>query len=156
MAVAHKMARHTWKYHLWFPQDFELRNLSPVFLYKMTLICPSNPRRKPPLPIYCYYNSTAKYHDDNDIFKILTLWTINERFCRVNLLRKKSKMATYFTFKWANKQNCYQPTFLVCHTRMLNLLCLYDFATQTIISDVYFSSSDLYFIVKAVVLHIYN
>ena len=62
----------------------------------------------------------------------------------------------------SKKQNGYQdvnePSFLVCRTRMLNSLCLHDLGAETLISDVYFSSFDLYFIVKskmAVVLHIY-
>ena len=42
---------------------------------------------------------------------------------------------------------------------MLNLLCLKDFGTETLISDINFLSFDLYSIEKskmAVVLHIYN
>ena len=37
----------------------------------------------------------------------------------------------------------------VCGSELLNLLNLYDFEAETNISDVYCSSSDLYFIVKS-------
>ena len=48
--------------------------------------------------------------------------------------------------------------FFVCGSELLNLLILYDLGAEKNISDVYCSSSDLYFIVKTkinVILDIY-
>ena len=42
---------------------------------------------------------------------------------------------------------------------MLNILFFYDLGTESLMSDVYLSLPDVYFIVKskiAVILHIYN
>ena len=142
--------------------NFELRNLSLVSLEKMTLMWPSNPRLPPILSIHYYYDSTAKYHDYNELFEIIILWTINGRFCRVNLLRKNPKWPRHSPsneqkIKWLSK--CKWTPFLICRTRLLNLLCLNDLGAETLIYDVYFSSFDLYFMVNskmAVVLHIYK
>ena len=57
--------------------------------------------------------------------------------------------------KWLSK--C-KLIFFFCGSELLNLLILYDLGVKTNISDVYCSSSDLYFIAKAkmnVILDIY-
>ena len=50
------------------------------------------------------------------------------------------------------KQNGYNnvnQTFFICGSELLDLLILYDLGAETNISDVYCSSSDLYFIIKS-------
>ena len=72
-------------------------------------------------------------------------------------------MAAIFTLKWTKKKmaikNVNSTFFLVYRTEMLNLCFLYNLGTETLMSDVYLSSSDLDCIVKskmAVILHIYK
>ena len=62
----------------------------------------------------------------------------------------------------SKKQNGYQnvnlTSFFIYGSELLNLLILYDLGAETNISDVYYSLSDLYFIVKFkmdVILHIF-
>ena len=68
-------------------------------------------------------------------------------------------MAAKFISIWArNKMAIKKTHFFIYGSELLNLLILYDLGAKTNISDVYCSSSDLYFIVKSkmdVVLDIY-